>query len=246
MTSPRSAARPVDTIADRYVEEAAALDPVMATYAGIAGHDHRLPDLSPDGFAAREQLDRKALADARAARPVDEREQVAREAFVERLGLKVEMLEAGIPQSQVSVVSGPLNQVRGVLDLMPTEGEQAQRNISERLAAVPAALTGYRQTLLDAADNGHVSARRQLDEVASQLRRWTGQEGTGRDLFRALVEGLDADGALAAALERHAGGAWPGYAGFARLLSCTLGPTGITPGGGSRGGVLQWERALLR
>jgi uncharacterized protein (DUF885 family) len=224
-TSPEHT-RLVDTIADRYVEDAAALDPVMAAYAGIAGHDNELPDLSPDGFAAREQLDRKALADAQGAQPVDEREQVARDAFVERLGLKVEMLEAGIPQSQVSVVSGPLNQLRGVLDLMPTEGEEAQRNISERLAAIPAALTGYRQTLLEAADNGQVSARRQLGEVTSQLRRWTGQEGTGGDLFRALVDGLDAQGGLAADLDRHAGEASAAYADFARFIDEELAPRG--------------------
>ena len=123
----------------------------MAAYAGIAGHDHRLPDLSPAGFAERVDLDRRALAAARAAVPVDEREQLAQDAFVERLGLKVEMAEAGITSSQVSVTAGPLQNVRGILDLMPTEGEEAQRNIAQRLAAVPAALEGYQETLRDAA-----------------------------------------------------------------------------------------------
>src|SRR5215213_3023898 len=134
-----SAERTVDALCDRYVEEAAALDPMMAAYAGIAGHDDRLPDLSPGGFAERADLDRQALAAARAATPVDERERVAQEAFVERLGLKVEMYDAGIVTSQVSVAAGPMQNVRGVLDLMPTEGEEAQRNISARLAAVPQA-----------------------------------------------------------------------------------------------------------
>ena len=95
---------------DRYVEEAAALDPVLATYAGVAGHDHRLPDLSPDGFAAREGLNRKVLADVRDATPVDERERVAREAFIERLGLKVEMADAGHPTSQVSVTARTMHE----------------------------------------------------------------------------------------------------------------------------------------
>ena len=88
--------RPVDAIADRYVEDAAALDPAMAAYAGIAGHDDRLPDLSPAGFAERLELDRSALAAARRRRRCDEREQLAQDAFVERLGLEVEMAEAGI------------------------------------------------------------------------------------------------------------------------------------------------------
>jgi len=38
----------IDDIAAEYVERAAALDPCYATYAGIAGHDHELPDLGAD------------------------------------------------------------------------------------------------------------------------------------------------------------------------------------------------------
>ena len=40
-------------IADRYVLAYAALDPIAATDAGIAGHDHELTDFSPDGAATR-------------------------------------------------------------------------------------------------------------------------------------------------------------------------------------------------
>ncbi len=186
--------RTVDAIADRYVEEAAALHPVLATYSGVAGHDHRLPDLSPDGFDAREGLNRKVLADVRDAPPVDERERVAREAFIERLTLTVEMADAGIPRSEVSVTSSEVHEIRGVFDLMPTEGEEAQATIDARLRAVPAALDGFRQTLLQSADRGRVSAKRQYHEIAGQIRRWTGQEGTGGDAFKKLVDSLDAGG----------------------------------------------------
>ena len=221
MTAPRE----VDAIADQYVEDAAALDPAMAAYAGIAGHDHRLPDLSPEGFAQRVDVDRRALAAARAAVPVDERERLAQDAFVERLGLKVEMAEAGITSSQVSVTAGPLQNVRGVLDLMPTEGEEAQRNIALRLAAVPAALEGYQETLRDAAARGQVSAQRQLGEVASQIRRWTAQDG-GSDLFHRLVGGLDADGPLADDLTRGADAASAAYAELGRFIGDELVPLG--------------------
>jgi uncharacterized protein (DUF885 family) len=217
--------RTVDALADRYVDDAAALDPMMAAYAGIAAHDDRLPYLSPAGFAERVDLDRRALAAVRAATPVDERERVAQEAFVERLGLKVEMYDAGIVTSQVSVTAGPMQNVRGVLDLMPTDGEEAQRNISARLAAVPQALAEYRQTLIESADRGRVSARRQLGEVAAQVRRWTGQDG-GTDLFRKLVDGLGAEGSLADDLARNAAGASAAFAGFGRFLGDELAPRG--------------------
>src|SRR5262249_47732109 len=54
---PSSASR-VYEIADRYVDRYAALDPISATGAGVAGHDHELTDFSPAGAAARADLDR--------------------------------------------------------------------------------------------------------------------------------------------------------------------------------------------
>ncbi len=75
----------IDGIAAEYVERAAALDPCYATYAGITGHDHELPDLDADGFAGRAGLDRSTLAALDAAGAQDPREQAARDAMRERL-----------------------------------------------------------------------------------------------------------------------------------------------------------------
>lgn len=85
----------VDAIAEEYVERAAALDPTLATHAGIAGHDHELPDLSADGFAERARLDRWALAALGAPEVPGPRELAARAAMQERLGLAVECYDAG-------------------------------------------------------------------------------------------------------------------------------------------------------
>jgi hypothetical protein len=43
----RRALTAIDTIAEAYLDDSVALDPVAATHAGIAGHDHLLPDLRP-------------------------------------------------------------------------------------------------------------------------------------------------------------------------------------------------------
>jgi hypothetical protein len=77
--------RSIDSIAEDYVERAAALNPALATYAGIAGHDGELPDLSDDGFAERAGLDRATLAALGAAEAPGLREQTARAAMQERL-----------------------------------------------------------------------------------------------------------------------------------------------------------------
>ena len=62
MTSPTPSDRPIDEIADRYVEDFIAGDPVSATMLGLPGHDSELK-VSPDGFAAQEHLARRALSD---------------------------------------------------------------------------------------------------------------------------------------------------------------------------------------
>ena len=221
MSSP---VRPVDAVADAFVEEYAALDPIAATEYGIAGHEDRMTDLSPDGFAAREELVRRTLAAARAATPSDEREQAAQDAFVERLTLTLERSEAGVPQSEVSVIVSGLHEVRSVFDLMDTSTEQGWRDVAARLAAVGPTLDGYRRTLLESADAGLVSARRQYAEVAGQVRQWTGQ-GSTPSIFTTLVSGAP-DGALKGELERHADDATAAVADFGRFLADEMAPRG--------------------
>ena len=220
--------RPVDAVCDTFVEEYAAADPVTATELGIPGHDAEVTDLSPDGYARREELLRRTVAAARAAEPTDERERAAKEAFLERLGLDLQRYEAGIPQSQVSVISSGLHDLRTSFDLMETGSEAGWRAVDSRLAGVPAALEGYRRTLLESAAAGRVSAKRQYAEVAGQVRGWTGQQESP-SVFATLVDAYDSgppDGALARDLRRHADEATQAVAAFGRFLADELGPQG--------------------
>ncbi len=216
--------RPVDALADVFVEKYAVLDPITATELGITGHEDRMTDLSPDGFAAREELTRRTLAAVRAATPVDEREQAAKDAFVERLALTLERSEAGVPQSEVSVIVSGLHDVRMVFDLMDTATEEGWRNVDARLAAVRPTLEGYRRTLLESADAGRVSARRQYAEVAGQVRQWTGQ-GSTPSIFATLVSDAP-DGPLSKDLEQHAVDATEAVAEFGRFLADEMAPRG--------------------
>jgi len=216
--------RTVDDRTDQYVEELCVLDPLTATYAGIPGHDHQLPDLSPDGHAAREELTRRAIADVTALTPVDEREAVAREAFLERLGLDAEFDEAGLSRPMVSVITSAIHSIREAFDLMPTESEEDWSNIAARLRAVPEAVAGYRRTLAQEADAGRVVATRQYVEVAGQIRNWTGRSGDIGDFFAGLVAaGPDP---MRSDLERAAAGASAAYADFGTFLEQELAPRG--------------------
>ena len=162
----------IDDIAAEYVDRAAALDPCYATSAGIAGHDHELPDLGADGFAGRAGLDRSTLAALDAADAPEPREQVARAAMRERLALVVERYDAGDTTSELSTISSWVQTVRGVFDLMPTDGEEAAVTIARRMAAVPRAYRQLSATLLDAARDGRCAAWRQVEEVAGQCAAW--------------------------------------------------------------------------
>src|SRR5215469_8451414 len=140
----------INDTAEQYVVKMTDLDPVMATAVGIAGHDDQMTDLSMAGFAARAELDRVTVAALTAAEPETEREQVARAAMLERLGLAVELYDAGETTRELNVLASWIQGVRQVFDLMPTEGEEAQRNIAARMAAVPAAYADLQQTYAEA------------------------------------------------------------------------------------------------
>ncbi|HET8657574.1 MAG TPA: DUF885 domain-containing protein [Micromonosporaceae bacterium] len=214
----------VDDLANQFVDDWARLSPTGATYIGISGHDDKLDDFSPDGFAAMADLVRSTLAQLDAAEPEEERERVAQEAMQERLGLELAQYEAGETTSQLSVIGSALHQMRAVFDLMPTEGEEAVANIAARLAAFPEAVNQYQRTLVDAAGQGHVSARRQMLEVAKQCDIWTSPDGD--DFYRSLVGRLAAEGALRQQLDAAAEAANAATVEFGRFLREELAPRG--------------------
>jgi uncharacterized protein (DUF885 family) len=225
----------VNEIADGYVERAAALNPLEATYCGIPGYDDRISDLSPEGFRARADLDRETIAALNAEAAADESEQVAKDAMLERLGLAVEFYDAGEATSDLNVLASPLQAVRQVFDLMPVEGEEAQRNLALRMAAVPEAYAGLRRTLLESAKNGHVAARRQVIACAKQCAEWAGRSSTaaqastqegaeGAGFYAGLVERTGAAGALRAELDRSAQAARAATAEFGAFLETELLP----------------------
>ncbi len=218
-------AREVDAIADRYVDECAARYPEVATYLGIEGHDHEWGDYSPAGLAEQMAHTRRTIAALHSAEPSDERERTAKEAMLERLGLEVELYDAHISQSRVSVIAGAAQEIRSTFDLMPTEGEQAWQNIAARLRNVDLALHGVQETLHAEARDGNVSAVRQINGTITQIRSWTG-ETDADDFFAGLVERAPADlsESLHAELETAADQGRSAFSHFATWLGTELAP----------------------
>ena len=237
--------RPVDQIADAFVDDYAALEPIAATYFGYAGYDDKLPDLSPDGFGAREQLAKDALIAMEAVTPVDDREQAAKESFVERLTVTLAQYDQLTPQSQVSVITSELHSVRSIFDLMSTETEEDWSNVNARLAGAAAALDGYRTTLQQAADRGHISAKRQLAAVAEQIKGWTGTDGSSDGFFADLVSGAEVDDTLSAELSRSAQSANEAFIAFGEFIRTDLLPRGRDRDGVGRAAYTPESRSFL-
>jgi uncharacterized protein (DUF885 family) len=213
----------IDDLANSYVDEWAELSPLGATYTGIAGHDGRTDDFSPAGFEAQAELTRRTLNDLDVIEPEHESEQVAKEAMQERLGLEVARYDAG-HAAELSVVSSGLHTLRGVFDVMPTDGEEAVANIAARLNDIPRALEQYKTTLRAEADAGRVSPRAQMLAVAEQCDAWTDPDRD--DFYRGLAGRLTAEAALAAELIQGADAATAATADFAEFLRRELAPKG--------------------
>ena len=115
--------------------------------------------------------------------------------------MDIERYDARLAQAELNVIDSPVQRVREVFDLMPTESDDEWVTVAARMRAVPAALAGYRRSLLEAARQGAVAAQRQAERCATQCDRWAGV--VGRDpFFTTLVDGSHRTGALRRDLTR--------------------------------------------
>ena len=108
----------VYSIADRYVETFAALDPISATGGGIAGHEHELTDYSPAGAAARAELAKTTMQELTSAPLDSDDDRLAAAVMLERLQNVVDQYEAGERLRDIRVIGSPVGSIRACFDLM--------------------------------------------------------------------------------------------------------------------------------
>lgn len=238
----------IDRIADAYVQTYAALDPETATALGIPGHDDRMTDHSPAGHDARAEAARHTLRELDAATPVDDTDRVTLAAMRERLGLEVELHEAGELQRELNNIASPVQGMRDVFDLMPTDGAQDWQAIARRLSAVPQAAAGYVESLRESAAAGRVPAIRQVREAITQAEELA---DPSTSFFVQYVAGEQAaaaaaqDPALAGALEQGAEAARAAYAELAGFLTEELAPRAPEQDAVGRDRYALWSRYFL-
>lgn len=212
---------PVYAIADRYIDEVAALDPIAATGMGVPGHDDRLPDLSPAGSAARDELVGRTLASLGAAAIESDRDRIARALMQDRLGVARERFDAGDQLRDIRVLGSRMSSVRSAFDLMRYDTDDDWAIAQRRMTAVPTALNGWIENQRLGLARGIVAAKRQAAGCAQQAANWGG-DTDARPFFHSLVDHYeqrpDHTETLLADLRAAADTATAGFVGVSRFL----------------------------
>ncbi len=216
----------IDALADEHTRELARLSPLTATYLGLPGHDHELDDLSPDGRAELAALARRTLARLDATGVADATDAVTVAALRDRLGLELELHEAGEWRADLNNIASPLQGLRDVLDLMGTDTADEWANIASRVAKVPDAVDGYIACLREGIASGPVPARRQVAEGVKQAAELADPATSFFVTFTASArpDGAEPGAALASDLTRAGTAAAEAYGRLAAFLRDELAP----------------------
>ena len=202
-----SADRVVRTLANSYVDRMTELDPMAAAMLGVRPGDDRMPDMSPAGYDAKDELDRAVLAELdaveRAGIAGNGHERRCARLLRERLTARLEVSEIGENLRAVSNILGPMQSVRMVFTMMPTATPDDWAVIARRMTNVPAALASYGYSLQEGARRGLFAAPRQVNAVMAQLAQWVAA-GDGRGWYAEFAERADVPPALRADLDRAA------------------------------------------
>ncbi len=215
-------------LSDRYVERYAALDPVAATLEGLTGHDDEMTDFSPDGYEERNEHDIATLKALERAAVENDRDRIAGNVLREALETSVELYDAGEHLRALNIIASPVQYVRMVFDMMPTETEADWDVIAARLGLVPQGLSTYEASLSEGVRQGLVAARRQAVKCMRQAETWGGLDPDTRPFFFTLLDRFDQSSidnrVLRDTLEDHTDRATRAYASLARFLDDEYAP----------------------
>ncbi|MFC4630418.1 DUF885 domain-containing protein [Promicromonospora alba] len=247
MTSPTRTPTAIDAVADDYVTRRTELSPMSATGMGLPGHDHEMDDLSPAGHDAAAQANREVLAKLEGLEPVDDVDRVTLSAMRERVGLDLELHDAGEYLRKLNNIESPVQGLREVFDIMATDSVEAWENIASRMSGLPGAVDGYIESLTAAAAKGDVAAVRQVRECVTQARGLA----AGDSFFTSFVTGEAASAtlgerhALSGDLVRAAQGAQAAYGRLADFLEHDLAPQAPEADAVGRDRYTLWSRYFL-
>ncbi|ROR72199.1 DUF885 domain-containing protein [Bogoriella caseilytica] len=170
-------------LADAYVHELAALDPSVATGLGLNPADDRMPDFSPAGHEARNELARTVLQELdeleAASGEFDALEQRCATLLRDRLGVQLEAADAGEHLRPLRNIASPIHGARSIFLMMPAATAEDWGVIARRMAQFPQAYASLTEALEEGRRRGLLSAPLQVETVAGQIGEWIGSGEAG-------------------------------------------------------------------
>jgi uncharacterized protein (DUF885 family) len=144
----------------------------------------------------------------------------------DRLGLELELHEAGEFLANLNVIASPLQGLRDVLDVMPTATADDWANIASRVERVPEAVGGYIASLREGVRRGLVPALLQVTEGIKQAAELADPATSFFVSFTAgaTPDGSAASGGLANDLAAAGTRATAAYGELTRFLTDELAP----------------------
>ena len=208
-------------IADGYVETLAGLNPIVATYLGVPGYDHLMPDYSPEAMERSNAAEEDVLVRIQKERSESIRERRCSETVQEEMSWSIDQHEMGLHYSGMNILHSPVQSLRQIFDLMPKSTVGDWENIASRMEGIGDSLASYRLTLAEGIERGKTTSKRQTAGCVEQIDTWLGKGGA-TPFFDGIAEagaGLDeVDDSLARRLAAAAASANAAYSEFADYL----------------------------
>ena len=165
----------VDNLANEYFDATVALSPMFMTELGMDERQDEYDDLSPDGRAAVDALNRATLSALDASPVADEVDTVTVAAMRERLGLAVETHAKNADLMDIAGLASGLHAIREAYDLMPTQTPAQWATIARRLQAIPRAIDQWFTSQLAGIEAGIHPAIRQVGLLGEQCTGWAAE-----------------------------------------------------------------------
>lgn len=162
---------PIYQLSSDIVDELASTFPDVATEIGIAGHDDKWTDLSPEGAEAALHTLRQLRAKVDALPPPEnDWDRLAVELAKTTLDEEAQRFADGDNLRALNSMASPLQAMREIWDHMGQDSPQDWTNIVYRLERLPGALDGYRTTLDEGRRKNMAVAERQVRAAVEQCR----------------------------------------------------------------------------
>ena len=209
----------IDTLANKYLAQLALNYPSFATSIGLISGADQMDDYSASAIERDLKLNKETLAALATLEPTDDVDRVTKDAMTQQLQLDIEFHAAGLPYRDLNNIASPAQGIRDVFDLSPTATVSDWENLASRMRKVKDSLAGYQQTLAVGFDKGDGPAKRQLNEVITQVDQINQPEG----FFHEFAKGAKAETELPAELRKElvaaATDATNAYAAFGEFLT---------------------------